>query len=113
LSEIQVSNDWYGEDDDGKVGRDVDGCVGATKVVRIRSTSWYIEYLQPHCILVQAASFLSSPECPHGHTSKDAAENRPESVGNDYAHDCPVEDLELLRREDPSILEEHRAFCQP
>lgn len=88
LSELQTPDDWHGEEDNGEVGRDVDGGIG-----------------EPHSELVDALSPLLGPESLHWHAGEDAAEDCPDGVANDEGEKSPARELELSRREDSVILQ--------
>ena len=53
-----------------------------------------------------------SPESSYRCAGEDTRKDCPDGVGDDNGHREPVRELELLGREDASILEEHGSFCQ-
>lgn len=92
---VQTPDDRHRENDDGEIRQDVDGRIG-----------------KPHRKLIDARRRFLGPESPHGHASKYATENRPDSVCDDDAHDGPRSDVELFHGEDASVLKKNSGFGQ-
>jgi hypothetical protein len=105
--EVQTSNHWHRHDDQRIISYDVDSSVRTTRTVSTRQSSSHC-YSQPHCKLVDAFATrcVQYPEIMDRYAREDATKDCPAGVGDDDSQEDPACDLESLRGEDATILQE-------